>query len=123
MTYKNQATKLAEAKQIAGILAEMDERLPEELHSSHLAEIISEIEQASVRRKQLKTELDAAIEAQKQKRSELKVFMKRLRSGVKAVFGDDSLEYERVGGKRRSEYKRRTRNETVSAAATSESAA
>ncbi len=32
--------------------------------------------------------------------------MKRIRMGVEAVFGDDSLEYERVCGKRASEIKR-----------------
>ena len=32
--------------------------------------------------------------------------MKRIRTGVKAIYGDDSLEYERVGGKRASEIKR-----------------
>ena len=116
MTYKNQATKVAEAKHIAAVLVELDARLPEELQSSRLTEIIDEMDQESVRRKQLKTELDATIETQKQLRANLKTFMKRLRSGVKAVFGDDSLEYERVGGKRRSEFKRPSKKEAESAA-------
>ena len=39
--------------------------------------------------------------------------VKRIRSGVKAAFGDDSQQYEMVGGKRMSERKPRARKGTT----------
>lgn len=39
--------------------------------------------------------------------------VKRVRTGVKSLFGDDSSEYEMVGGTRVSERKRPTRQETA----------
>ena len=44
-------------------------------------------------------------------------FQKRLRSGAKSVYGDDSLEFERVGGKRVSERKKHSKKKTDAAAA------
>jgi hypothetical protein len=58
-------------------------------------------------------ELDAQITDLRNKRdvicSRLWDKTKRVRSAVKGLYGDDSSEYEMVGGKRRSEHKPRTR--------------
>jgi hypothetical protein len=40
-------------------------------------------------------------------------YVTRLRSGIKAIYGDDSSEYEMVGGTRRSERKTRSRRVKV----------
>jgi chromosome segregation ATPase len=41
--------------------------------------------------------------------------VKRVRSGVKAIYGDDSSQYEMIGGTRRSERKRPVRKTAASA--------
>ena len=115
MSYKNDATRVSEAKQIVAVLVGFEARLPEELSSTKLTDIVTAIEDQSIEIKKLKADLDAAMDTKKKKLRELGVFMKRLRLGTKSVFGDDSLEYERVGGTRRSEYKHRSKNETPTA--------
>ncbi len=52
--------------------------------------------------------LTSARNKVKDERHNLWEILKRIRTGVKSQFGDDSDEYERVGGTRMSERKRRS---------------
>ena len=109
MSYRNEAEKVAEAKRLHGELVGMDESLPGDLKADILGEMIDTLETEIAAVKKKKSELSAAIEAKNNSFKKLKDFFKRLKSGAKAVYGDDSLEYERVGGKRQSERKRPNR--------------
>ena len=109
MAHKNQVNMVAEAKQLLAVLHGLEGRLSYELTAANFNEIIQAIEDRTVDMKRARSDHARAAEARKQKLAELRELMKRLRYGTKAVFGDDSLEYERVGGKRRSTFKRRSR--------------
>ena len=113
MAYKSEPRRVSEAKKIAVALPDIESYLSEDLTTANLTGIISDIEAGSAEIKKLKDNLAAAVDAKKKKLVELRVFMKRLRSGAKSAFGDDSLEYESVGGTRRSEYKSRTKSEAA----------
>ena len=115
MSYRNEAERIAEAKRVAMLLESMDERMPGDLSSTNVTAAIAAVEQQLAAVKQLKADLAAAVDAKDSAFGDLRGLMKRVRSGAKAVFGDDSLEYERVGGKRASEIKRGVRREELAA--------
>lgn len=77
---------------------------------------ISDLEAARARGEALRQEI-SSLETQltdlRNQRDEVYAtgweYITRLRAGIKAVYGDDSSEYEMVGGTRRSERKARTR--------------
>ena len=106
MTYRNEAERIAEAKRVQMLVQEMDTDMPEDLRSTQIAAAITAVEERTAAVKKLKADLAAAVDGKNNAFRELRDLMKRVRSAAKAVFGDDSLEYERVGGKRASEIKR-----------------
>jgi hypothetical protein len=109
-----EAGLLAEGRRVQAVLGGVEAKLPTDLGTARLAAILASFDANSSVVKSIKSDLAAAIEAKDTSMDELKEFLKRAKAGAKAAFGDDSLEYERLGGKRTSERKRKT-SKTVSA--------
>jgi hypothetical protein len=103
---QGEANIIAEGKRIQTALSGIESKLPSELSAARLGAIMTALEANASAVKDLKSELTAAIEAKNTSVGELKEFLKRAKAGAKAAFGDDSLEYERLGGKRMSERKK-----------------
>ena len=97
---------MSDAREMHVVLGDIQGRLSSDLTAEILAGLIAKGDEQLGKLKQLDTETATATEDKNQTMSELNDFMKRVRSGAKSAFGDDSLEYERVGGTRRSEIKR-----------------
>ena len=97
-----------EARRLANIAIDDKWKLPTGLVATEI------VKEADATEKQLDT-INAArqtlknlVSAKKKAVTSLNKKIARLRSGIKAEYGDDSLEYEKAGGKRASERKRRT---------------
>jgi len=110
----NEADLMAEGRRVQTMLPSMDAQLPGELKAAKLASIMTTLDTNSAAVKSIKSDLTAAVEAKDASLDELKEFLKRAKAGAKAVFGDDSLEYERLGGKRTSERKRTSKKQVSS---------
>jgi hypothetical protein len=80
------------------------------------SELIANAEGLEAKDKKLKAEKDAVMSANKAVYKELVEFSQRVRSGAKVAFGADSLEYERVGGKRTSNRKKASKKSDPKAA-------
>jgi len=106
---QGEADLIAEGKRVVSTMGGIETKLPAELSTARLGAIVTALEAKSAVVKNLRSELSAAVEAKDASMGELKEFLKRARAGAKAAFGDDSLEYERMGGKRLSERKKVTR--------------
>jgi hypothetical protein len=112
---QGEADFIAEGKRLTAALVGIEAKLPVELTSARLSAIVTTLEANSSTVKRLRSEITAAIEAKDASMKEIKEFMKRAKAGAKAAFGDDSLEYERLGGKRMSERKKATKKTAAAA--------
>ena len=99
------------------ILGEIETSLPGNLTATNLGELITQADEKVAELKRLRSQTTTAVEEKRDTFKQLNEFMKRVRSGAKSAFGDDSLEYERVGGRRTSERKKHARKEESSASA------
>ena len=106
---KNESTTLSNARKMQAILGEMESRLSDELTVANLGVLIAKADEEVVALKRLRTQTTAMVDEKRDTLKQLHEFMKRVRSGAKSAFGDDSLEYEKVGGTRSSERKRPVR--------------
>ncbi len=116
-TQNSEAALIAEVTSLGEVLPKVAEALPKELdpkafklESQQLGESITSVNDAN----------RARTKAVAEKRERVKVIqqmIKRIRASVKGRFGDDSLEYELVGGKRASNRKKPVRKPKVVKAA------
>jgi hypothetical protein len=111
----SEADLMAEGRRVLAVLGGVEPKLPTDLNSARLTTILTSFDTTTSSVKSLKSDLAAAVEAKDTAMGELKEFLKRAKAGAKAAFGDDSLEYERLGGKRASERKRKSSKTAVSA--------
>lgn len=109
----NEAETMVESRRIYTALGKIESRLPDEVKTERLIEKIQVAEDTDGQVKTVRTELSAKVAAKKRAFSELNQLLKRVRAVVKGVYGDDSLEYESVGGKRMSEKKRPAKKGTA----------
>jgi hypothetical protein len=116
-TNKKVDQTIAEAKKSEAVLPGIEAQLHENLKCAVLTQLIKDADEEVVEIKTKESELDVVKEKQKVTIAKIKDFQKRLRSGAKSAFGDDSLEFERVGGKRASERKKRAKKKSPSTAA------
>jgi hypothetical protein len=110
------AQKIADAKKSEAVLPSIEAQLHENLKCAILSALINEAEEVGAEINAKESELDVVKEKQKVILAKIADFQKRLRSGAKSAFGDDSLEFERVGGKRASDHKKRAKKKTATAA-------
>lgn len=103
------ASIVTEARRLASAALDGQFRLP----SSVSAQALLESSEAAQRQLDLiatlRRDLTAEVTRKDTQLAELRAMTVRLRTGVKAEYGDNSVEYEAVGGKRSSERKRPTR--------------
>ncbi len=97
---------MSDAREMHVVLGDIEGSLAKDLTAENLEKLIAKGDEQIGKLKQLDDDTAEVTEAKRQTMRELHDFMKRVRSGAKSAFGDDSLEYERVGGTRRSEIKR-----------------
>jgi hypothetical protein len=116
-TNKVATQTIADAKKSEAILPGIDGKLSENLKCVILTALIKDAEDKVASIKTLESEIDVVKDNLKITIAKIKDFQKRLRSGAKSAFGDDSLEFERVGGKRVSEYKKHAKKKDASTAA------
>jgi hypothetical protein len=109
MTYKNNAELIDDSKRMQVVEIGFNDLMPKDLKAEVLGEAIETCEDTSAKVKETKASYNAAMDADKKAFRTLKTLRKRVRSSVKGIFGDDSLEYEGVGGKRISDRKRPTK--------------
>jgi len=104
---------LEKAKELAEILPEVDTKLQPELQSAAFREAIAALEKArgalAASRAAYSTAVDQARDADRKVRE----LMARIKAGVKSAYGPDSLEYQKIGGKRSSEIARRPRSKNT----------
>jgi hypothetical protein len=107
---------LEQAKVLAEALKSIDPSL--KVGDLTIAEFQAELERALAAKNNL-NQLEIQMTDQRNRRDatygELWQKVKRMRAGVKAIYGDDSSQYEMAGGTRLSERKPRTRKKTASA--------
>jgi hypothetical protein len=116
-TNKLVSQKIAAAKKSEAVLPGIEAQLHESLKCAILTALIKAAEELGAEINTKESELDVVKEKQKVILTKINDFQKRLRAGAKSAFGDDSLEYERVGGKRASEHKKRAKKKSTSTAA------
>lgn len=105
----NESTTLSKARRMQAVLPEVEGALAKNLTAAELGILITKADEDTAKLKQLKSQVTALVAAKGITFDNILDFMKRVRSGAKSAFGDDSLEYERVGGKRSSERKKQSR--------------
>ena len=113
----NESTTLSDARKLQAILGELENSLPTELTAANLGDLIAAADEKVVELKRLRSQTTQIVEEKRDTFKQLNEFMKRVRAGARSAFGDDSLEYERVGGTRISERKRSGRKTEATATA------
>jgi hypothetical protein len=107
-------TVLAQARTLAGAIKTIDPAL--QIGELTNAALEADLERSIVIQHTL-SELEIQLIEQRNRRDELygEIWkkVKRLRAGVKGIYGDDSSEYEMAGGTRLSERKPRSRKKAV----------
>lgn len=110
------ANVLVQAKALAAALNNIDPAL--QIGELNNAALEADLENTAAIQSALNN-LEIQITDQRNQRDaaygELWKKVKRLRAGVKAIYGDDSSQYEMAGGTRLSERKPRTRKKAVDA--------
>ncbi len=107
-TSNSEIAIIAEAHALAGSLETFKLKLPNGLDAPKVNAHVA-VAQASVDKvDDLRKQLEKAIVDKQTHIKALQNDAKNIRTGVKAVFGDDSAEYKMVGGTRLSERKKPT---------------
>jgi hypothetical protein len=117
MTKKEKAQFVVESRRIQTVVAEFDEIMPEDLKSAKVGEAVKECEDTTQNVKATESLVETAKNGEKIAYKKMKEIAKRIRSSVKGAFGDDSLQFERVGGKRASDRKKPSRKQKKDQAA------
>lgn len=99
------ATDLQAGKTLLATLPALDGQLPAELRSAALGAAVARAEAAATAAVQAKEAAARAVDEQKAALGALGDLASRIRAAVKGTFGPDSLEYQSVGGTRKSERK------------------
>jgi hypothetical protein len=105
----NEPKTLSKARSMHAVMADIEGSLAKDLTAAALAALIGKADDDTAQAKKLKSQIAAVVSSKKGTFKEINEFMKRVRSGAKSAFGDDSLEFERVGGKRASERKKKAK--------------
>ncbi len=105
----NLAGSVHAAKNLAVTLAALDAPLPAGLDAETLREASAEAEAAIREAAVAKVAAAHAVARQRAAVTRLNELAVRIRAVVRGTFGSDSLEYQQVGGTRRSERKPRRR--------------
>jgi hypothetical protein len=103
MSTRIESEKITENKGFQAELARFDGGMPVDLKAESLAGLIERCEETIAATQTAKTNLAAVMDAKHKAFEAMDQCVKRVRSSVKGMFGDDSLEFERVGGKRSSD--------------------
>ena len=109
MKPKNTAHEIAESKRVLAAIKKIDDSLPAALRADRFEGKIVIAETVTGKTETTRAELAVCVEEKKIALTDLYDFRKRLRAAVRAIFGDDSLIYEELGGKRLSNRKRPVR--------------
>jgi hypothetical protein len=100
---------LAEAEQIARVWANNPTFSLGELTLAQLQAKIASLRAKQTHLQDLRTQVTAATNDTNTEGDDVNALITRVRSGIRAVFGPDSNQYEQAGGTRQSERKRTTR--------------
>jgi hypothetical protein len=100
---------LAEAEQIARVWADNPTFSLGELTLAQLQSKITSLRAKRDHAQDLRTQLTAATNDTNTEGDDVSALITRARSGIRAVFGPDSNQYEQAGGTRQSERKRTAR--------------
>jgi hypothetical protein len=105
---KNRSTDviLSEAERILRVWAENPTFNLGELTQAKFQTLVDELRDKRNQTETVRTQLTALVNETNEKGSNLSDAVTRALSGVRAVFGPDSSQYEQAGGTRRSERKR-----------------
>src|SRR5262245_20742839 len=105
MSHHSDTKLMDEARRILQVLPKIGGQLPKELDGKRLAEIVKRFDDQLNSLVRLNNERTDAVNQKNDTSQVLHDFLKRVRSTVKGVFGDNSTEYQLVGGTRLSERK------------------
>lgn len=106
---------LAEAKELLKRITAFGDKLPADVGPAKVEKVVGDMAVLVQTGKDLDEKRLALTNDKRAKTRELREIMKRVKSSVAGVFGDDSNEYELVGGTRRSERKKPVRKPKVPA--------
>lgn len=109
MPASNDAAIVTEARRLAAAAIEGQFRLPSSLSAQVLLDAADAAQRQLDQIAAMRRDLTAEVTRKDTQLTELRAMSIRVRTGVKAEYGDNSVEYEAVGGKRSSERKRPTR--------------
>lgn len=109
MAKGSDAKLLEEARRIAQVLPKIAGALPKDLEARRFSELVKRFDEGLTAIARLNNERTDAVNHKNSTGKAVFEFIKRVRSTVKGVYGDDSSEYDLVGGTRRSERKPPTR--------------
>ena len=109
MRPRNAVKELAESRRMLEELLRIDVAMPAGLDAEYFSRVIGEAEAALAAVNAAVDLLAAAVDRKNRGYAVMAELRKRLRAAIKGIFGDDSLEYERFGGKRLSRRKRPSR--------------
>lgn len=98
-----------ELRQLADVLNTLKVKLPNGVTGADIRKVADEADKDLQSIAAAKTQLAKMQDAKDTKVAKLKQHRTDLRTGVKAIFGDDSAEYQMVGGIKKSERKRPTK--------------
>ncbi len=111
MASPTDAASVLEARNVAKILEPMGERLPGDIRAGAVLAAAATLEATATELGEIDARRTVLINNRAAQRKALNDLLSRVKSGVRSVFGDDSNEYELVGGTRRSERKRPVRRQ------------
>ena len=97
---------IATTRALATTLTSLKIKIPNGLDGAKVAAHVASAQAVQDKIEALSQQLAAAVDERRAALRVLTVDAKQVRLGVKAMFGDDSAEYEKVGGTRASERKK-----------------
>ena len=106
MASGNDLTWVTEARRLAKLAIDLKLKLPTGLKADEIGKEADKTQAELDELDSIRRMLSAKINAKDASVRKLREGIKRLRLGVKAEYGDDSDEYEKVGGTRASERKK-----------------
>ncbi len=97
---------IADTRNLANVLAGMKVKLPNGLDSAKVLTHVAATQAIHDKLEALNLQVAKAVDERRAAVLQLRKDTKEIRTGVKAMFGDDSAEYAMVGGTRASERKK-----------------
>jgi hypothetical protein len=105
---------VAELKALKEPLGKLEKKLPADLRANALKGVTDTFERTRNEIDRIDQQWTVAMNAKQSAAKAARELIKRVRASVKGAFGDDSDEYELVGGTRASERKRPVRKPKTS---------